>query len=102
MQANYALHYVENSDTQVISTVRFFSSLENARKAMKTSFDNANTILHFPPSDPADPGYNEDADTYTSISEDAISVCDEMDSYDWEILRIVPEDAEDEKMLWST
>ena len=85
-KANYCLQYSENTDAMCDTTLRYFISLENARKAMKEAFERMNEILQFPVGE-------EDDENYTVIENDSIQVSMEMDSYDWSIEPIKAEDA---------
>jgi len=93
MQAKYSLTYVENVDGELTSYTRFFTSLENAQAFMKKDFDFQNSITPFPSSKPAASRYNDATHPYTSISANKIRVRNGMNSRDWYILPIVPEDA---------
>lgn len=88
--AKYYLKYMENSDAACTSTVRFFAKKESARAAMRKDFEGQNKILGFPPA--IEPGHEESYEKYTYMSEDSISVLMGIDSFNWEIGEIVPED----------
>lgn len=85
-KANYCLIYTENSDAAATASVRFFASLENARRAMKESFEASGRILGFPEG-------RADDEHKTSMTPDSIAVVMGMDSYYWRIEPISAEDA---------
>ena len=86
-KANWALKYMENSDTACSSDIRFFRHRKNAHNAMVEAFQKQDNILHFPACE--DPF----AESHRSITYESIHVQMGIDSFHWEIVKIIPEDA---------
>ncbi len=86
-RANWALKYTENSDAACSTDIRFFRRRKNAHSAMLDDFRKQDAILHFPTCE--DPF----AERHRSVTYDSIYVQDGIDTFHWEIVKIIPEDA---------
>ena len=85
-KANWSLKYMENSDVTCSADIRFFRHRKNAHTAMVNDFQRQDTILHFPACE--DPS----AENHRSITYESIHVQMGIDSFHWEIVKIIPED----------
>lgn len=85
-KANWALMYMENSDMTCSANIRFFRHRKNAHAAMENDFKKQDAILNFPT--------NEDtfSENYRSITYESIYVQMGIDTFHWEIVKILPED----------
>lgn len=90
-EAKWVLSMLENSDAGCIKSNRYFREFENAKAAMMEDFEKRGGFRVFPPADENDPRYDEDYYS-TDIDDAYINVHDGMDTYDWSIDEIRPED----------
>lgn len=85
----FVLRYQEDTDEKASATnLRFFKSLENARDALKTSYESMKKSKEWPDQDDHEEGF------YAIFGKDFVSIKDGNSFYEWEIHTDVIEDEE--------